>query len=103
MWVDTGDDPVVVYLAGTLTDGTGANVAAVVRGLVEEGHHDVVIDVSHLSLDDGWFDVLCGIRREARGAGGSVTWSFGPDSATGPLLALHLAGPGHGAPAVHPA
>lgn len=76
IWVDAGHEPTIVYLAGTLTDETGANVAAVVRGLVEEGRRHVAVDVGHLSLKDGGFDILCGIQDAARRAGGSVVWSF---------------------------
>jgi len=92
MWVDGSAEPAVVYLAGTLTDETGANVASVVRGLVGEGHHDLVVDAGRLSLDHGWFDVLCGVQDEARRAGGSVTWSFAPDSHPGPLVSTSRAG-----------
>lgn|GEM_PF-4126652 len=83
MWVDAQGHHPVVYLAGTLTDGTGADVAAVVRGLVVDGHCQVVVDVGSLTLEIGWFAILCGIQDEARRAGGSVAWSFASNPAAG--------------------
>jgi hypothetical protein len=95
MWVDTCEDPVVVYLAGTLTDETAANVTSVLHGLVEEGRTDLVLDAGRLVLEGDWFDVLCDIQDETRQAGGSVTWSFTPNSDWGPFLVISQKGQRH--------
>lgn len=80
MSVDVERTPAVVTLAGTLDERTVTNVRSVVTQLVVEGHQDLVVDISQLTVaGDLGLDALVGIQAAARREGGSITWSFKPD------------------------
>ena len=84
MSVDVERTPAVVKLAGTLDERTATSVRSVVSQLVVEGHRDLVVDISQLSVaGDLGLDALVGIQAAARREGGSVTWSFKPDEGLG--------------------
>lgn len=80
MRVDVERSPAVVALAGTLDADTAASVRSVVSQLVAEGHRNLVVDLSRLSIaGDLGLDALIGIQAAAQRVGGSVTWSFRPN------------------------
>ena len=84
MSVDIERTPPVVTLTGTLDERTATSVRSIVSQLVVEGHQNLVVDVSQLSVaGDLGLEALVGIQTAARRAGGSVTWSFKPDGAPG--------------------
>lgn len=69
--VDVSATPVVFRLSGTLDANTGANLEAVLRNLIGEGHRRILIDVDDLQVDvpGGGGTVLAALDRLVDGCG----------------------------------
>ena len=67
VWVHKDNRPAVVALAGRLDAATGSQVRALLSGLIDDGHCDVIVDLSRVESCD---DEGVGILVNAHAAGG---------------------------------
>jgi hypothetical protein len=81
LWVNVKTVPVTVRMAVVLDGMTCNSVMPIIEELLAEGRRDFAIQVDDLDPpDEAGFLSLAGIERMVKDAGGSVSWSNGPES-----------------------
>jgi len=74
VWLDTGDSPATVALAGELDEATAGHVRRLLTRLLRDGHRQLVVDLSGVEAveEPGLTVLLEGVER-VRDRGGHVT------------------------------
>ena len=73
LWVDVDQEPVVIRLAGTLDDATGANLVAVVEELMADGCRAFELQAPELLVSHhGGVELLADLQRAVASSGGRL-------------------------------
>jgi len=73
MWIDDGQEPINLRLAGTLDETTEDYVLSVVGELVAQGARSFSLQTSELELAFGGLEALVALERLVSCAGGQLT------------------------------